>query len=101
MDVALYLRHRSLGALAFDRPLFGNWIWHIAPEKVRDYEEHSGVSGKTPHQVARAGSMRGIADADMARGGSTICARSLADGLRFLRINPLYRRKAVVCICLA
>ena len=55
-----------LGALAFDRPLFGNWIWHIAPEKVRDYEEHSGVTGKTPHQVARAGSLRGITDADMA-----------------------------------
>jgi len=29
-----------LGALAFDRPLFGNWIWHIAPER-------SGVAGKT------------------------------------------------------
>ena len=55
-----------LGALAFDRPLFGNWIWHIAPEKVRDYEEHSGVTGKTPPQVARAGSLRGITDADMA-----------------------------------
>jgi hypothetical protein len=55
-----------LGALAFDRPLFGNWIWHIAPEKVRDYEEHSGVTGKTPHQVARAGSLRGITGADMA-----------------------------------
>jgi hypothetical protein len=26
------------GALAVDRPLFGNWIWHIGPEKVRDYE---------------------------------------------------------------
>jgi hypothetical protein len=25
-----------LGALAFDRPLFGNWIWHIDAEKVRD-----------------------------------------------------------------
>jgi hypothetical protein len=25
-----------LGALAFDRPLFGSWIWHIAPERVRD-----------------------------------------------------------------
>ena len=24
-----------LGALAFDRPFFGNWIWHIAPEKLR------------------------------------------------------------------
>jgi hypothetical protein len=33
---------------------------------VRDYEEHSGVTGKTPHQVARAGSLRGITDADMA-----------------------------------
>ena len=55
--------------LAFDRPLFGNWIWHIVPEKVRDYEEHSGVTGKTPHQVARAGSLRGITDAGMARGG--------------------------------
>jgi hypothetical protein len=37
-----------LGALAFDRPLFGNWIWHIAPEKVRDYEEHSGVTWQDP-----------------------------------------------------
>ena len=27
-----------LGALAFDWSLFGNWIWHIAPEKVGDYE---------------------------------------------------------------
>ncbi|MGO9925968.1 MAG: hypothetical protein ACLPLP_07445 [Mycobacterium sp.] len=53
-----------LGALAFDRPLFGNWIWHIAPEKVRDYEEHSGVTGKTPHQVSGR-SLRGITDADM------------------------------------
>jgi hypothetical protein len=26
-----------LGALAFDRPLFGNWIWRISPEKVREY----------------------------------------------------------------
>jgi hypothetical protein len=25
-----------LGALAFDRPLFGNWIWHIDLENVRD-----------------------------------------------------------------
>ena len=28
-----------LGALAFDRPLFGNWIWHIDPE-------HSGAARK-------------------------------------------------------
>ena len=27
-----------LGALAFDRPFFGNWIWHIDAEKVRDHE---------------------------------------------------------------
>ena len=27
-----------LGALAFDKPLFGNWIWHIDLEKARDYE---------------------------------------------------------------
>jgi hypothetical protein len=25
-----------LGALAFDRPLFGNWIWHIDPENSRN-----------------------------------------------------------------
>jgi hypothetical protein len=25
-----------LGALAIDRDLFGNWIWHIVVEKVRD-----------------------------------------------------------------
>ena len=27
-----------LGALAFDRPFFGNWIWHIDPDKAGDYE---------------------------------------------------------------
>jgi hypothetical protein len=52
-----------LGALAFDRRLFGNWVWRIAaPEKVRDNEEHSGVTGKTPHQVTRADSLRKITD---------------------------------------
>jgi hypothetical protein len=25
-----------LGALAIDRPLSGNWIWHIEPDKTRD-----------------------------------------------------------------
>jgi hypothetical protein len=25
------------GALAFDRPFFGNWIWHIDLERARDY----------------------------------------------------------------
>jgi hypothetical protein len=24
-----------LGALAIDRPLFGNWIWHIAAKTAR------------------------------------------------------------------
>ena len=51
-----------LGALAFDRPLFGNWIWRIAPDQVRDY-----ATAKTPHQVAaRAGSLRAITNAGMA-----------------------------------
>jgi hypothetical protein len=27
-----------LGALALDRPYFGNWIWHIDLDKPRDYE---------------------------------------------------------------
>ena len=27
-----------LGALAIDKPLFGNWIWHIDLEMARDYE---------------------------------------------------------------
>jgi hypothetical protein len=27
-----------LGALAFDKARFGNWIWHIDPEKATDYE---------------------------------------------------------------
>jgi hypothetical protein len=26
------------GALAFDRPLYGNWIWHISPERARDHQ---------------------------------------------------------------
>ena len=30
--------------------------------------EHSGASDKTPHQVARADSLREITDADMMRG---------------------------------
>jgi len=25
-----------LAALAFDRPHFGNWIWHIDPDTARD-----------------------------------------------------------------
>jgi hypothetical protein len=37
-----------LGALAFDRPLFGNWIWYIDREKPREYEWASGVTGKIP-----------------------------------------------------
>jgi hypothetical protein len=32
--------------------------------------EHSGLGGKTPHQVARADSLREITDAAMARGGT-------------------------------
>jgi hypothetical protein len=35
-----------LGALAFDRPLFGSWIWHIAPEK-------GGTTRSTPASPAR------------------------------------------------
>ena len=27
-----------VGALAFDRLLFGNWIWHIDSNKARDHE---------------------------------------------------------------
>jgi hypothetical protein len=27
-----------LGALTFDRRLFGNWVWRIDREKARDYE---------------------------------------------------------------
>jgi hypothetical protein len=27
-----------LSALGFDRRTFGNWIWHIDPEKPRDHE---------------------------------------------------------------
>jgi hypothetical protein len=40
-----------LGALAFDRPLFGNWIWHIDLDRARDRSEHSGVTGDTPHRA--------------------------------------------------
>jgi hypothetical protein len=32
--------------------------------------EHSGVTGKTPHQVARADPLREITDTEMLRGGS-------------------------------
>ena len=37
--------------------------------------EHSGVTGKTPHQLARADSLREITDAEIVRGGiNDLCA---------------------------
>jgi hypothetical protein len=36
-----------VGALALDRPLYGNWIWHIDAEKPRDYGEPSDATGKS------------------------------------------------------
>ena len=36
--------------------------------------EHSGVTGKTPHQVALAESLREIPDAGMVRGGIDLVA---------------------------
>lgn len=52
-----------LGALAVDRPLFGNWIWHIEPEKARAVGERSGVTHKCPHHVPWAASLRQITNA--------------------------------------
>ena len=39
-----------LGALAFDRPLFGNWIWHIDLDRRGTISKHCGVprQGSTP-----------------------------------------------------
>jgi hypothetical protein len=43
-----------VGALAIDRPLFGNWIWQIDPKKVRDYATHrQESSGDGPHHAGR------------------------------------------------
>ena len=36
--------------------------------------EHSGVTGKTPHQVARTESPHEITDAEMVRGGIDLVA---------------------------
>ena len=37
--------------------------------------EHSGVTGKTPHHIAPADSLREITDAKLVRGGSSVlCA---------------------------
>jgi hypothetical protein len=36
------------GALALDRPLHGNWIWHIDAQNPGDYGETSAVTAK-PH----------------------------------------------------
>ncbi len=33
-----------VGALVFDRPLNGNWIWRIDAEKPRDFSERSAHS---------------------------------------------------------
>jgi hypothetical protein len=38
--------------------------------------EHSDVTGKSPHQVARADLLRKITDADMVRGGDQRSARA-------------------------
>jgi len=40
-----------LGALACDRPLFGNWIWHVEPGR-REIEETSGATGRLVDQRA-------------------------------------------------
>jgi hypothetical protein len=40
-----------VGALAIDRPLFGNWIWHIERDR-REIEETSGATGRLGRQVA-------------------------------------------------
>ena len=40
-----------VGALAIDRPIFGNWIWHIERER-REIEETSGTTGRLVHQRA-------------------------------------------------
>jgi hypothetical protein len=63
-----------LGALAFDWSLFGNWIWHIAPEKVRDYEEHSGVTGTTPQTQKNRSSLIGSSPSLVGQG----CVSSMA-----------------------
>jgi hypothetical protein len=42
-----------LGALAFDRPLFGNWIWRIELESSREYvPPHEYKSGYYAHLQA-------------------------------------------------
>ena len=40
-----------VGALAIDRPLFGNWIWRIERDG-REIEEASGATGGLVHQRA-------------------------------------------------
>jgi hypothetical protein len=35
------------GALALDRPLNGNWIWHIDAQNPADYGETSATTGTT------------------------------------------------------
>lgn len=44
-----------LGALAVDRPLFGNWIWHIGPQQRRDDTSTppSGAAALEPQTNAR------------------------------------------------
>lgn len=34
-----------LGALAFDRPLFGNWIWQIDLENLKDRSGAAACDG--------------------------------------------------------
>ena len=40
-----------VGALAIDRPLFGNWIWRMEPGRP-EIEETSGATGRLGHQRA-------------------------------------------------
>jgi hypothetical protein len=43
-----------LGALAIDRPLFGNWIWHIDPDKARDWGDRRGARLTMPGNALAA-----------------------------------------------
>ena len=58
-----------LGARAFDSHFFGSLIGTSTLRMRGTMSEHSGVTGMTPHQVARADSLREITDAKLVRGG--------------------------------
>jgi Helix-turn-helix domain len=83
-----------LGALAFDTPLSGNWIWHIDPDKAREPPAKIKAD-RVPDEFMEAlvvdtGQIRQGYRTQAEKSGLTYDAvrqRALADGSHKLKVN--------------